>query len=354
MRAGTIVDDRVLAFDVPAGLIASGPIEAGGARRDDARLLVAGRDDDTLVDAVFADLPRFLDPGDVLVVNTSATLPAAVPTVDGRRVHLSTELPGGLWVVELREPCGTGSRPFFEGRGGDVVALPGGGMVALLAPFPVDHPGRARLWTSALRLPRRLGAYLAEFGQPIRYGCGDDAWPLAAYQTVFATEPGSAEMPSAARAFTPELVAALVRRGVVFAPITLHTGVSSLEAGEPPYAERYRVPATTADLVNDARARGRRVVAVGTTATRAIETAADEEGVAHPGAGWTELVITAERGVRVVDGLVTGWHEPEATHLQLLEAVAGRSVVERSYARALEAGYRWHEFGDLHLVIDRT
>ena len=347
----TVLDVPVLAFDLPDDLIATVPIEATGRRRDETPLLVSWHWDERLVDTKFATLPRFLDPGDVLVVNTSATLPAAVPTVDGRLLHLSTELPGDLWIVELRQPCGTGSVPFLDGREGDRVVLPHGATARLLAPFPADHDGPVRLWTATVRTPVPLHAYLADVGRPIRYRCGDETSPLDAYQTVFATEPGSAEMPSAARAFTPELVASLVSHGVVLAPITLHTGVSSPETGEPPYPERYRVAASTAELVNGARANGHRVVAVGTTATRALETVADEHGRAHPGSGWTDLVITPERGVRLVDGIVTGWHEPEASHLQLLEAVAGRPVLERSYAHALANGYRWHEFGDLHLIL---
>ena len=344
---------RLLDFELPEELIATGPIEAGGQRRDDARLLVGWRSDTRLADARFADLPEFLEAGDVLVVNTSATLPAAVPTADGRLLHLSSELPGNLWVVELRRPCGTGSRPFLDGREGEEVALPGSGSVRLLAPFPADRSpgGPTRLWTAAVRLPLPLLAYLDEYGRPIRYGCGDESWPIEAYQTVFASEPGSAEMPSASRAFTPELVAALVGKGVVFAPLTLHTGVSSPESWEPPYPERFRVPATTAELVNAARRNGHRVIAGGTTATRAIETVADEHGIVHPGSGWTELVITPRRGVRIVDGIISGWHEPEASHLLLMEAVAGRPLLERSYAHALAEGYRWHEFGDLHLVL---
>jgi S-adenosylmethionine:tRNA ribosyltransferase-isomerase len=338
---------------------ATGPIETSGRRRDEARLLVTSRSSGDPVDAVFADLPRFLAPGDVLVVNTSATLPAAVPTGEGLLLHVSSELPGGLRLVELRRPDGAGSRPFSAGRAG-VVRLPGGGRANLLAPYPLDGsvisgtpraPGPARLWVAQLDLPGGLLAYLAEHGHPVRYGTPERAWPLDAYQTVFATEPGSAEMPSAGRGFTAELVTALVAAGVVFAPVVLHCGVSSPEAGEAPQPEVYRVPAATAALVNGARAGGRRVIAVGTTATRALETTADEAGTVHPGAGWTELVITPERGVRAVDGLVTGWHEPEASHLDLIEAVAGRATLERSYAAATALGYRGHEFGDFHLVL---
>ena len=304
-----------------------------------------------MVDATFAQLHRFLDPGDVLVVNTSATVPAAVPTTDGRLLHVSGELPGGLWVVEVRRPCGAGSRPYLEGGAGESVPLPDGATAHLLAPFPAEQRGPARLWTTDLQLPAPLLSYLGRFGHPIRYGCGDEHWPLEAYQTVFSAEEGSAEMPSAARAFTPELVASLAGAGIVFAPITLHTGVSSPERGEPPYPERYRVPRTTAELVNSAGAYGHRVVAVGTTATRAIETVADERGVVHPGSGWTELVITPERGVWAVDGIITGWHEPEASHLQLLEGLAGRSMLDLTYRHALDAGYMWHEFGDLNLIL---
>jgi S-adenosylmethionine:tRNA ribosyltransferase-isomerase len=338
-------------FELPSELIADGPIEAAGRRRDEARLLVAWRATGRLEDALFAELPRFLEPGDVLVVNTSATLPAAVPTVDGRLLHLSTELTPGRWVVEVRLPCRAGSRPFTGARPGEAVPLPGGGTAELVASFPERGRESSRLWVAALTLPAALPVYLARYGRPIRYGCPDTAWPTADYQTVFSHHPGSAEMPSAGRAFTPELVVDLVTKGVVFAPLTLHTGVSSLEVGEAPYAERFEVPRATAELVNAARANGHRAVAVGTTATRAIETVASRRGRVRPGAGWTDLVITPERGVRAIDGIITGWHEPEATHLQLLEAVARRDVLDRSYAHALASGYRWHEFGDLHLVL---
>ena len=208
-----------------------------------------------------------------------------------------------------------------------------------------------RLWEAVLALPLPLHAYLAEAGRPIRYGCRDRAWPLSAYQTVFALHPGSAEMPSAGRGFTPELVTTLVSRGVVLAPLVLHTGVSSQERGEPPYPEWYRVSPTTAALVNGARQAGRRVIAVGTTSVRALESAADAGGTVQPAAGWTEVVVSPSRPVRAVDGMITGWHEPAASHLKLLEAVAGRPLLERSYAAALAHRYRWHEFGDFHLIL---
>ena len=367
MAAAMVLPERVLDIEVPTDRIADGPVEWDGGRRDDARMLVSSRSDGRLVHATARDLPSFLDAGDVLVVNTSATLPAAVPSVDGGLlVHLSTHLGGHRWVVEVREPCGAGSRPHPVDHP-VTIRLAHGAVARLLAPYgpsgalvsegPDGPPVPHRLWVAELEAPGTVPTWLDGAGRAIRYGCTDRAWPLTDYQTVFAAPTpspiglGSAEMPSAGRPFTPDLLTRLIAAGVVFAPITLHTGVSSLEAHEPPYAERYQVPPSTARLVNEAHLAGHRVIAVGTTATRALETDATRSGVARPGDGWTELVITPERGLRVVDGVVSGWHEPEASHLLLMEAVAGRPLLEASYAAALEHGYRWHEFGDWHLVL---
>jgi S-adenosylmethionine:tRNA ribosyltransferase-isomerase len=227
----------------------------------------------------------------------------------------------------------------------------------------------SRLWMAALVVPDGVPAYLARFGFPIRYPYVKRAWPSSMYQTVFATEMGSAEMPSAGRPFTPELVTRLVSSGIQIAPVVLHTGVASFEDHEPPYEEFYRVSPETADLVNAARQGGRRIVAVGTTVVRALETVTDERGTTSAGEGWTSLVITSERPLRAVNALITGLHEPHATHLTMLEraieaAVGHRSDtlashgcaarhLERAYRAAREAGYLWHEFGDSHLIIGK-
>ena len=192
---------------------------------------------------------------------------------------------------------------------------------------------------------------LWRIGEPIRYGYVDRRWPLAAYQNVYATTPGSAEMPSAGRPITERLIDALVARGIGVAAICLHTGVSSPERHEPPFPEQYDVPLETVRAVQATRAAGGRVIAVGTTVVRALETAVGDRGVVPPGSGWTRLVIEPDREIQVVDGLITGWHEPEASHLMMLEAIAGPELLERSYAEAVARGYLWHEFGDSHLIL---
>jgi len=339
----------------PCGLVSLGAIAqrailpgpaATSPVRDGVRLMVA-RADRPLVHGRFSDLPRHLSPGDLLVVNASATLPASLSarTSDGTAVelHLSTPEPPPAgrpdrWIVEVRRGGGR-----FPGRAGEALALSAGGRAELLAPYL--SPGR--LWIARLELPKPLEVYLAAHGAPIRYAHEPHYYPLSDYQTVFATEPGSAEMPSAGRPFTPRVIAALRARGIGIARLVLHTGVSSQERGERPYPERYRVPKATAERVNAAR----RVIAVGTTVVRALETVADEHGTVHAGEGWTSLVVTPERGVRAVGGLITGWHEPDASHLLMLEAIAGPELLKRSYAAAAARGYRWHEFGDSHLIL---
>jgi S-adenosylmethionine:tRNA ribosyltransferase-isomerase len=333
-----------LAFELPRHLEATEP----PPERDRVRMLVASRAG--IRHATFLDLPDLLEPGDLLVVNTSATLPAALPLEGGLRLHLSTPLPAPAgrswpddgherWVVELRD----GAAPFRGGRAGERLPLPGGGRAELLAPYL----GGRRLWAARLTLPEELHGYLRTHGRPIRYGHLTAPRPLADFQTIFASEPGSAEMPSAGRPFSERVLSRLEDRGISVATVVLHTGVSSLERGEAPYPERFRVPASTAAAVN----RAERVIAVGTTVVRALESAAGDDGTVRAAAGWTRLMVEPARGVRVVDGILTGWHDPDASHLLMLEAIGGRARVERSYAAALADGYRWHEFGDSHLLL---
>jgi S-adenosylmethionine:tRNA ribosyltransferase-isomerase len=343
-----------LAFELPERLEAHEPPEARGLRRDQVRLLVARRGSGAVVHARFDELPSFLAPGDLLVVNTSATIPAALPArradATALELRLSTPSPDhppnhspNHWIVELR----LGDAPFGGARAHDQLTLPAGGRADLLARYASSE----RLWLARLHLPEPLERYLARHGHPIRYRYVDRTWPLENYQNAYALEPGSAEMPSAGRPLTTELVTRLTASGILVAPVTLHTGVSSPERHEPPYAERFRVPTETARLVNAVHSWGGRVVAVGTTVVRALESVAQPGGEVDAGAGWTNLVVTPERGLWAVDGLLTGWHEPAASHLQLLRAAAGDELLDRSYAAAVRRGYLWHEFGDSHLVL---
>jgi S-adenosylmethionine:tRNA ribosyltransferase-isomerase len=342
-------------------LAAHEPPEVRGNGRDDVRLLVSRSAAAEIRQYAFADLPDLLLPGDLVVVNNSATLPAAVAVSPHLTVHFSTAMPAGDWLVELRSGRGQATVPLYGAT--DVLAsarqgleLPGGAVLTLIARFS------QRLWRA--RLSTAVIPYLYRYGQPIRYSYVPRPWPIEAYQTVFATNPGSAEMPSAARPFTPELVTSLVSRGINVAPVTLHTGVSSLEGGEDPYPESYDVPAATARMVNLTRRSGGRVIAIGTTVVRALESAALESATpqgATPqataplglgaSAGWTAHVVTRQSGVSVVDGLLTGLHEPKSTHLWMLAAFAGDELLRRCYAVATAGGYRWHEFGDVHLLL---
>ena len=335
------------ALERSARLEAHEPPEARGVGRAEVAMLVATRHDLGLAHARFRELPRFLSAGDLLVVNTSATLPAALEARLGAepvQLWLSTPTADGTWLVELRT-SDRAPHPRTPVRAR--LELPAGAHAELLARFA----GSDRLSVARIECEGSLEDYLRRYGQPIRYGYVPKRWPLDAYQTVFGLEPGSAEMPSAGRPFTASLVTELVARGVLVAPVTLHTGVSSLEHGEPPFPERFRVPAATARLVNAVHGWNGRVIAVGTTVVRALESAVAADGTVSEGRGWTSLVITPERGILALDGLLTGWHEQESSHVQLLEAVAGRELLERSYRAALAHGYRWHEFGDLHLIL---
>jgi S-adenosylmethionine:tRNA ribosyltransferase-isomerase len=324
---------------------ATAPPEARGLARDEVRLLAAAPDG--LASHEFRCLPDLLAPGDLLVVNTSATLPAAIDAErdDGEAVvvHFSTELDDGEWVVEVRPP-GQAHGP-AEAALGERLTLPTGARLSLVGAVS------DRLWRARIDSEGPVVELLARRGRPITYAYVRGHWPLSAYQTVFARDPGSAEMPSAGRPFSTELVTELVARGIAIAPVTLHTGLSSAEDGEPPQAERFTVPISTARLVEHTRAHGGRVVAVGTTVTRALETVAGEDRSVTAASGWTDLVLGADRPARVVSGLVTGWHAPGASHLRLLEAVAGPELVQAAYDEAAEQDFLWHEFGDSCLLL---
>ena len=331
-----------LDFTLSAENKATRPVELEGRARDDVRLLVSDRDGER--DLTFRDLPRALRAGDLLVVNDSATLPAALDATsldDGRllALHCSTRLGYALWIVEPRGKV----------RAGERFILPHDGRVTLLS--PLDERG-SRLWLARFDVGSDLESYLAGNGRPIAYDYVTERFPLEMYQTIFARSFGSAEMPSAARPFSARVVDALTSWGVEIASVTLHCGVASAEAGESPPMERFAVGARTVRAIERTKAAGGRVIAVGTTAVRALESARDAGGALVPGAGLTELIVDASQRP-LADGLLTGFHEPRATHLAMLEAFVRIERIDAAYRHALAAGYRWHEFGDVHLIVPR-
>ncbi len=344
-------------FTLPANAAATEPPEVRGLARDEVRLMVVqGPAPGRITHTRFRSLAEHLAPGDLVVVNTSATVAAAIT---GRRsdgaavvVHFSGPADHDRWIVELRDEH---LHRVGDGEVGERIELPRGVHLTLARswPDPLQFKG-SRLWEAEIAVESGVSVYLQREGRPISYDHVRGEWPLSDYQTIFAEHPGSAEMVSASRPFSRRLVGQLWRAGIGIAPLLLHTGVSSLEADELPLPERFRVPAETAKRVNAARAAGGRIIAAGTTVTRALETVADDDGSVHPGAGVTDLVIGPGRPPRVIGGLITGWHEPEASHLLMLEAVAGRELVGRAYAEALDpsnGGYLWHEFGDSCLLL---
>ncbi|HEX6299706.1 MAG TPA: S-adenosylmethionine:tRNA ribosyltransferase-isomerase [Acidimicrobiia bacterium] len=339
-----------LDFFLPDSSIATVPAERRGTGRDHVRLMVTDRTPRFIEHEEFSRIDRHLSTGDVVVVNTSATVPAAVDarTEDNTqvKVHFASPAAAGLWTVEVRNPIERGGTTPGPDLSPQTLRLRGGGRLHLLA----RSPRTPRLWVAAVDIQRDFLGYLRAHGAPIRYIPGP-AWPLATYQTVFATEPGSAEMPSAARPFTAELVTRLVSRGISVVPIVLHAGVSSYEEGESPGEERYKVSTTAAAVINTMRASGGRIIAVGTTVVRTLESVADDTGTVHPGQGLTDVLVTPQSGVRAVDGLLTGWHEPRSSHLELLEAFVSRDHLETVYEEARVNGYLWHEFGDELLIL---
>ncbi len=338
-----------LLFERPQTLAATKPAAALGRARDAGRLLVS--QDGRHHHARFLDLASFLLPGDLLVVNQSATLPASLPAEGPNgsfTLNLSTDYGSGLWLAEPRySPAEPGP---VAGLEAGLTVRVAGTPARLIAPFP----DLSRLWF--VQFGGDVQQLMGTFGRPIRYGYLKDDYDLANYQTLFSRVPGSAEMPSAAYPFTERVVKSLEDRGVHIAPIVLHTGVSSLEVeaddleGHTLYPEPFRVPCLTAEAVNQARREGRRVIAVGTTVVRALESAWDG-GYVRPAAGFTRLYIRPGRPLRAIDGLLTGWHDPATSHLAMLYAFAGKEVIQGAYKQAVQAGYRWHEFGDSHLIL---
>lgn len=343
-------------FQLPPGLCAAEPPELRGIPRDQVRLLVARRDSDQVEHSRLNRLHHFLSPGDLLVFNSSRTLPASLqgsvaPAGPCLEIRLAEHLPDDGWLA--LPLCQEGDRFGCRLRPGLRIGF-GMGLEAVVE-------GRdqqvTRLWK--LRFSKsgiELIDLLYRIGRPIHYEHISAPWNLDAYQTVFAREPGSAEMPSAGRGFTWKLLFDLKRRGIERTCITLHTGLSSYadesyDRTHPASEEEFLVGETAARDIQHARAAGGRIVAVGTTVVRALESAVDRGGCLRAGHRYTRLRIDSSHALRIVDGLITGFHEPEASHLDLLTAFLPAEKIQRVYQEAVDARYLWHEFGDLNLIL---
>jgi S-adenosylmethionine:tRNA ribosyltransferase-isomerase len=343
-----------LSFVLPEDRVAHEPPEQRGLSRDQVRLLVLDRQTGWRAHSRFDRIGEFLQPGDLLVFNASQTLPALLEGCDHRwglcaEVRLAGKQQDGRWLALIVPRSGANQEPAAGMR-----LRFGEGLTATLLQPDEDVP---RLWQ--LRFSH-AGADLLDrlhrLGQPIRYEHVTAPWPLADYQTVYAREPGSSEMPSAGRAFTWELLFRLRRRGVHTTSLILHTGLSSylddaVDALHIMPEEEYLLSPETVTRVEQTQRHGGRVVAVGTTVVRALESAVDQSARLLPGHGYTRLRITAEHELRAVDGLLTGLHEPEASHLDLLSAFVSPELLQTAYAEAVDHGYLWHEFGDLNLIL---
>jgi S-adenosylmethionine:tRNA ribosyltransferase-isomerase len=331
-------------FRLPAQLLASSPPERRGIARDQVRLLVLERSSGRIHHAVFTEIGKFLNPGDLLVFNNSRTLPAVLNGTDAKNqehveVRLAEHLPDDSWyalIVSKQLP----GKIVFNGR--------------IFAEVLDPHPWNDSVWR--IRFSINGNALLNELyrmGEPVRYEYVAQPWDLRYYQTVYALQPGSAEMPSAGRAFTWRMLFELKSAGIEIASVTLHTGLSFYlkEVMEPENSEEeFFVTESSAEKINRAIAQSRRVIAVGTSVVRALETAANNGDVQRTH-DYTKLKITADSHLKIVNSLLTGFHEPEASHLDLLSAFLPASTILKEYEQALAAGYLWHEFGDLNLIL---
>lgn len=344
---------NVIDFELPAALACPRPTELRNIERDEVRLLVT-RGNGSVEHTVFNRLGDHLQAGDVLVVNTSATrasaFPIDLPRGSSGMVHFGTPVSHGDWLVEIREIVGDKTVRWKEGSEGMEFDLPGGARLKLKGKY-YENRDLLHLWKAELSIKEHPGSYMAGYGRPIKYDKLNEPYPLGYYQTLFSFHPGSSEMPSAGRGFTQNQVDKLMQKGIVFVPVLLHTGVSSLEENEPPYPEYMEISPLSALIINNANQLGRKVIAVGTTAVRAVESAANREGEVFPYRGNTGLFITDYYRMKSIGGLLTGFHEPRASHLNILQSLAGFNHIEKAYSTAIEHNYYWHQFGDLHLIL---
>jgi len=346
-----------LDFQLPKILECSSPTEVRNLKRDEVKLMVSERHNDKITHTQFSNIDHFLTKNNVLVVNTSGTINAALKTTlpnneDGR-IHLSTQISKNEWIAEIRKVVDNKTVRYTDIEENQILSIPNNHHIKIVSPFYDENRNKQhlQLWKISFFGIDNMDEYLNKYGQAIAYSTVDVEYPQSYYQTVFAKEMGSSEMPSAGRAFTPYLIEKLKAKGVKIVPILLHTGVSSLEANEKPYPEYFEVSKETANALNEYTLQGKRIIAVGTTAIRAVESATNKKGKVQAQKGWTNLFITPANGIKIIDGMLTGFHEPKASHLLMMQALATTEHLSICYNQAIENSYKWHEFGDMHLLM---
>ena len=333
-------------FDLPEELIAQTPLE----RRDASRLLTLGRTNGKIEHHQFTDLPELLEPGDCLVMNNSRVIPA--------RLFGMRKAGGAVELVLLRD-LGEGRwlslvRPGKKVRPGTMLCFGDGELTADVEEITDGGNRVIRFHYDGIFMEA-----LERLGQmPLPPYIKEELKDAERYQTVYAETPGSAAAPTAGLHFTPELLDQLDKKGVRRAIITLHVGlgtfrpvkVENIEDHEM-HAEYCEIDETAAAIINETRKNGKRVIAVGTTSCRTLESRAEEDGTVAPYSGWTNAFIYPGYSFKCLDGLITNFHLPESTLIMLVSALVGRENVLAAYREAVACKYRFFSFGDSMLIM---
>ncbi|MCG3088337.1 S-adenosylmethionine:tRNA ribosyltransferase-isomerase [Sporosarcina cyprini] len=339
---------KALDFHLPDELNASHPPEKRGLRRDHVRMMVLNRTTGEIQHDRFDHVLDYLQPGDLVILNNSRTIPAVLQGKWSRQqeqlgaqveVRLARRRNEDSWdALIIAGPVQPGDTLHFS---------------VDLSATVIEHRDNSPLTT--IQFSKKgldLFQDIYSLGEPIRYEYIQEPWQLDSYQTVFGSHPGSVEMPSAGRAFSWELLFSLMQRGVQIEYIQLHTGLSYLldddyEQSPEDNEEEYHISEGTMQKILQAKATGNRVIAVGTTVVRALESAA----LTNTLSGVTNLYINHHYPLQLVDGMITGLHEPKASHLEMLSAFVSEDHLQVAYAEAIKSRYLWHEFGDMNLLI---
>jgi S-adenosylmethionine:tRNA ribosyltransferase-isomerase len=346
--------DRLDSFFLPPELSADRPPERRGLVRDRVRLLVIDRQNGEVTHTRFDRLTSLLRRDDLLVFNASRTLPAALSatTLQVRmEVRLAERLPDETWLALLLDQ----SEEHKERIASGLLLDFGRDLTATVIQRDERVP---KLWRVQFsKTGTELLDSIYRLGQPIRYRYVSAPWSLNYYQNIYANQPGASEMPSAGRPFSWRLLFQLRRIGVDTASITLHTGLSSymddeIDRQHIASEEEYRIGEMAIAKIRRAQQLGGRIIAVGTTVVRALESMISEQsGKIEACHRYTRLKITDHYRLRLVNGLLTGLHEPEASHLDLLSAFIPVQSLRSAYAEAIDRRYLWHEFGDVNLIL---